>query len=141
VPVKKIVSELEATKSRAARNMEIAQAIRDQISTQRADEQRRRIDASELCVELWCLRTARLTRSRVASSGESAASRTLRSRRWATSSADIAISTVCGVPFDIVDAPRALEPAHLDEDDVHHAVARTQPLAAHHRGELLLLSL
>lgn len=47
VPVKKVVSELEATKSRAARNMEIAQAIRDQIAAQRADEQRRRIDAGQ----------------------------------------------------------------------------------------------
>lgn len=48
VPVKKIVSELEATKSRATRNMEVAQSIRDQIAAQRNGEQQHRLDAGTL---------------------------------------------------------------------------------------------
>lgn len=46
VPVKKIVSNLEATKSRVAHNMEIAQALRDQLTSQRSEAQRRRLEAS-----------------------------------------------------------------------------------------------
>lgn len=45
VPVKKIVSEMDATKSRAIRNMEISQAIRERIHMQRNDEHKRQLNA------------------------------------------------------------------------------------------------
>ncbi|KAF1334750.1 hypothetical protein FI667_g1553, partial [Globisporangium splendens] len=45
VPVKRIVSEMDATKSRAVRNIEISQAIRERIHAQRSKEQKRQLDA------------------------------------------------------------------------------------------------
>ncbi|GMF32061.1 unnamed protein product [Phytophthora lilii] len=45
VPVRRIVAELQATKNRAARNMELSQALRDRIRTQRSEDRRRQIEA------------------------------------------------------------------------------------------------
>ncbi|KAE8911735.1 hypothetical protein PF003_g4924 [Phytophthora fragariae] len=45
VPVRRIVAELQATKNRAARNMELSQALRDRIRTQRSEDRRRQLEA------------------------------------------------------------------------------------------------
>lgn len=45
VPVRHIVAELQATKNRAARNMELSQALRDRIRTQRSEDRRRQLEA------------------------------------------------------------------------------------------------
>uniref|UniRef100_K3WGY7 Uncharacterized protein n=1 Tax=Globisporangium ultimum (strain ATCC 200006 / CBS 805.95 / DAOM BR144) TaxID=431595 RepID=K3WGY7_GLOUD len=45
VPVKRIVSEMDATKSRAERNIGISQAIRERIHAQRSEEQKRQLEA------------------------------------------------------------------------------------------------
>ncbi|KAI9989795.1 hypothetical protein PInf_020082 [Phytophthora infestans] len=46
VPVRRIVAELQATKNRAARNMELSQALRDRIRTQRSEDRRRQLEAA-----------------------------------------------------------------------------------------------
>ncbi|ETK92716.1 hypothetical protein L915_03989 [Phytophthora nicotianae] len=46
VPVRRIVAELQATKNRAARNMELSQALRDRIRTQRSEDRRRLLEAA-----------------------------------------------------------------------------------------------
>lgn len=45
VPVRRIVAEFQATKNRAARNMELSQALRDRIRTQRSEDRRRQLEA------------------------------------------------------------------------------------------------
>ncbi|RLN48897.1 hypothetical protein BBJ28_00016445 [Nothophytophthora sp. Chile5] len=45
VPARRIVSELEATKARASRNMELSQALRDRIRVQRNEDRRRQVEA------------------------------------------------------------------------------------------------
>ncbi|KAG6576534.1 uncharacterized protein IUM83_08909 [Phytophthora cinnamomi] len=45
VPVRRIVAELQATKNRAARNMELSQALRDRIRVQRSEDRRRHLEA------------------------------------------------------------------------------------------------
>ncbi|KAL4144735.1 hypothetical protein PRNP1_013861 [Phytophthora ramorum] len=45
VPVRRIVAELQATKNRAARNMELSQALRDRIRAQRSEDRRRQLEA------------------------------------------------------------------------------------------------
>ncbi|GMF57530.1 unnamed protein product [Phytophthora fragariaefolia] len=45
VPVRRIVAELQATKNRAARNMELSQALRDRIRAQRSEDRRRQVEA------------------------------------------------------------------------------------------------
>ncbi|KAG7376798.1 hypothetical protein PHYPSEUDO_012740 [Phytophthora pseudosyringae] len=45
VPVRHIVAELQATKNRAARNMELSQALRDRIRTERSEDRRRQLEA------------------------------------------------------------------------------------------------
>ncbi|EGZ15663.1 hypothetical protein PHYSODRAFT_315862 [Phytophthora sojae] len=45
VPVRRIVAELQATKNRAARNMELSQALRDRIRTQRSEDRRWQLEA------------------------------------------------------------------------------------------------
>jgi hypothetical protein len=45
VPVRRIVAELQATKNRAARNMELSQALRDRVRAQRGEDRRRQLEA------------------------------------------------------------------------------------------------
>lgn len=49
VPVKKIVSDFDATKTRAVHNIEISQAIREKLNAQRAEDHRRQLAASTFC--------------------------------------------------------------------------------------------
>ncbi|OWZ14613.1 hypothetical protein PHMEG_00011886 [Phytophthora megakarya] len=46
VPVRRIVAELQTTKNRAARNMELSQALRDRIHKQRSEDHRRQVEAA-----------------------------------------------------------------------------------------------
>lgn len=48
VSVKKIVSEMDATKSRATRNIEISQAIRERIQNQKSEAYKRQLEAGNL---------------------------------------------------------------------------------------------
>lgn len=60
VPVKRIVSELDETKSRATRNIEVSQAIRERIANQKSEERRRQLEAGAVhCMTrfLECVRS------------------------------------------------------------------------------------
>lgn len=50
VPIKKIVSDFDATKTRAVHNIEISQAIREKLNAQRAEDHRRQLAASTSCL-------------------------------------------------------------------------------------------
>lgn len=143
VPVKMIVAGMDATKSRAARNIQVSQAIRERIEAHKSEAYRQQLEAGR-SIASWPAqwRTVQysmhtLTYSRMLYSGDAETERSARrsgpqrSDRRQKQRDDISTKRS---RRHFPSNQRTRKPSHLDEDDVHDALADTEPPAAVHRG-------